>query len=536
MIIKGGVNLYNIRDKFKFIYALIFFISIIIITFAMRGQGDINFNNDNIVSCEFKWKISNEPENRISITHKVDEEMIKNKYLFFRSNNKDVDIYVDENKVYEYGDDAALFLLREWTWHIVEIKPEYLNKDIKIVNNSMEYLDGIDKINLSNDKISILAYIIYNELPSVIISIIFVFISVILLVFSLLTRKIIKNNKTVYLFILSTLVSIAFIINTNVVRLLFKNYNVLNLVSCEIIMLIPMGIILHYLDDKDNILPHIVEVMPVLNFVICNGLYLSKIFKLTDVIVVTKFMMIFEAVVFTISFFKKKFIKGIYDKKKGSIGFIIMSMLIIFDLIRNSKVEYRYYFYLSKLGIVFYVLTLVYDVFRETLDLFISAKNAEVYKKLAYNDILTGISNRLAFENSMEEIAKSYFICEKTLLIMIDINNLKYINDSQGHEYGDEYIIDNINYINKNIDSLGKIYRTGGDEFVIIASKNNKNILKKVFRDMENYISKNNNKINFAYGFAVFNDDIDETIYDTLKRADKNMYKNKEKIKRGVLF
>ena len=531
MIIKGGVNLYNMRNKFKIIYALIFFISIIIMAFTINKRESVNFNDDIVVNYEFNWNISNEFKYKTAITHIVDEEMIENRYLFFRSNNKDLEIYIDEDEIYEYGDDAALLLLREWTWHIVEIKPEYLSREIKIVNNCGECLSGIDKINLSKSKASILCYVLYNELPSIIISIVFVFISIILLIFSLLTRKIIKNNKMFYLSISAILVSIAFIINTNILRLILKNYEILNLVSCEIIMLIPMGIILHYLDDKDNRLPYVIEVVPILNFIVGNILHMLNIFKLGDVILLTKAVLIFEAIVFAINFIEKKFVKGSKDNKKASIGFIIMSILIILDLIRNSKMEYRYYFYFSKVGIVLYVLSLVYDVFRETLDLFIEAKNAEVYKKLAYNDILTGISNRLAFEKSIAEIAENYSVCEKTLLIMIDINNLKYINDTQGHEYGDKYIINNINYINHKIESLGDIYRIGGDEFVVIASRYNRDILDETFREMEKYISHNNKEINFAYGFAVFNDDIDETIYDTLKRADKNMYRNKNEIK-----
>lgn len=534
MIIKGGVNLYNMRNKFKVIYALIFFISIIIVGFTMEGKGSFDFNDNVVVNYEFKWNISNESNYRTAITHVVDEEMIENRYLFFRSNNKDVDIYIDEDEIYEYGDDAVLFLLREWTWHTVEIKPEYLGKEIKIVNNCGECLYGIDKINLSKSKTSILGYVVCNEMPSIIVSIVFVFISIILFVFSLLTRKIVKNNKMFYLSISAILVSIEFIINTNVFRLALTNYEVLNLVSCEIIMLIPMGIILHYLDDKDNRLPHVIEVLPILNFFAGNLLYLLGKFELVDVISLTKVVLIFEAVAFSINFIGNRFIRGEKDNKKATIAFIVMSMFIIFDLIRNCRVEYRYYFFLSKIGILLYVLSLVYDAFRETLDLFIEAKNAEVYKKLAYNDILTGVSNRLAFEKRIAEINENYSVCEKTLLIMIDINDLKYINDTQGHETGDKYIMNNINYISHKIDSLGDIYRTGGDEFVVIAPRNNRDILDDTFREMEKYISQNDKRINFAYGFAVFNDDIDHTIYDTLKRADKNMYRNKNKIKSKI--
>ncbi|MBE6047342.1 MAG: GGDEF domain-containing protein [Clostridium sp.] len=522
----------DLRDRFKFIYTLIFFISIIIIVFAIKGKGNFNidFFNDDIVNCENQWDVQKTPDNKALTVHVVDEQMIKNKFLFFRSNNKEVDVFIDEEKIYNYADDAVLFILREWTWHEVQIKEEYLGKKIKIINNCEQCKCGVDEIKLSKSKMSVLAYVIWDDIPSVIVSILFLFISILLITVYLLSLKIMKNDKMLYLSISSILVSIVFIINSKAVRLVFNNYDILNLVSCEIIMVIPMAIILHFLDDKNNKLPNTIKVIPILNFILGNILHLVEFFKLSDVILLTKILLIFETVAFLMYFFEKV-IKGIKNRKKANIAFIIISALMIVDFVKNCSVEYTYYFYFFKIGIFLYIVSLVYDVFKETLDLFILGKNIEVYKKLAYNDILTGVLNRLAFENDMEDIAKDNHRSKNVLLIMIDINDLKYINDSKGHEHGDKYIVDNINYINSNIDSLGTIYRTGGDEFVIISSNNNREILEYKFRIMQKNMLKEDNDINFAYGIAAFDSRIEDTIYDTLKRADKNMYINKNRIK-----
>jgi len=336
----------DLRDRFKFIYSLLFFISIIIIVFAIKGKGNFNidFFNDDIVNCENQWDVQKTPDNKALTVHVVDEQMIKNKFLFFRSNNKEVDVFIDEEKIYNYADDAVLFILREWTWHEVQIKEEYLGKKIKIINNCEQCKCGVDEIKLSKSKMSVLAYVIWDDIPSVIVSILFLFISILLITVYLLSLKIMKNDKMLYLSISSILVSIVFIINSKAVRLVFNNYDILNLVSCEIIMVIPMAIILHFLDDKNNKLPNTIKVIPILNFILGNILHLVEFFKLSDVILLTKILLIFETVAFLMYFFEKV-IKGIKNRKKANIAFIIISALMIVDFVKNCSVEYTYYFY-----------------------------------------------------------------------------------------------------------------------------------------------------------------------------------------------
>lgn len=534
MIIKGGLNLNNRRNKFKYLYALVFFISIAIIVLFVKQTGNINLSigNDDIVNYECQWRVSKDEGKETSINHTVDDKMIDNRFIFFRSSNKKVKVYVNDEEIYEHGDDAVLFPLSEWTWHVVEVKKEYFGKELRIVSNVHE----IDNIYLSKDKSDILGRVILNEMPSIVVSIVLIFISVMLIFVWLLTKNILKSNKVLYLFILSFLVSIGFIINTRIIRLIVENYDLLNGISCEIIMLIPMAIILHYLGDEDNRLPVIVEILPIVNFIVCNFLYLRGTLNFLQVLSITNGFLIVEAVIFSVNYLYRIIIRQEKERKKADIGFIIMGGFIIFDIVKYNFIESSDYFTISRIGILFYITTLAYDVLVEILQLFIVGKNAEIYRQLAYNDILTGLLNRFAFEEDMEKINKFHYKYKDTLLIMIDINNLKFVNDTMGHEEGDKYIIRNIKYIQEKVKSRGCIYRIGGDEFAIIALKQDMQELQEIFKDMENEMIKDSKKINFAYGFAAFDESLDENIHDTLKRADKVMYNKKNRIKMEEQF
>ena len=92
-----------------------------------------------------------------------------------------------------------------------------------------------------------------------------------------------------------------------------------------------------------------------------------------------------------------------------------------------------------------------------------------VTKELAYHDSLTGTKNKHAYVEKEEEM--NVFIREKKVtefsIILFDLNDLKAINDTYGHDVGDKYIIKTCemiaSYFNRD-----EIYRFGGDEFVLI--------------------------------------------------------------------
>lgn len=147
-------------------------------------------------------------------------------------------------------------------------------------------------------------------------------------------------------------------------------------------------------------------------------------------------------------------------------------------------------------------------------------------------DIQTGVKNRTAFQKEMDSYDKG---SKNAAIFVIDINNLKKINDVYGHKAGDQMILDAAKVINENFISIGKTYRIGGDEFCIICKEISKELAEKFLSSLDDLLIKvnenNQNKIVLAYGYSFYKKKESESIYSVFSRADNAMYIHKAKLK-----
>jgi diguanylate cyclase (GGDEF) domain len=96
-------------------------------------------------------------------------------------------------------------------------------------------------------------------------------------------------------------------------------------------------------------------------------------------------------------------------------------------------------------------------------------KNKENMKKLAYTDYLTELPNRAAFTEMLDNIMLTLRSEEIIGIMDIDLDNFKNINDTLGHSYGDELLIDVTYRLKQAMDENDYLARIGGDEFVILS-------------------------------------------------------------------
>ncbi len=161
----------------------------------------------------------------------------------------------------------------------------------------------------------------------------------------------------------------------------------------------------------------------------------------------------------------------------------------------------------------------------------IKALESEIFKELALKDVHTGLLNRNAFYQWLNN-EKQF---KNKGIIISDLNDLKKCNDTFGHDFGDEYIKSAGNILTQVFDAQN-VYRIGGDEFAIIVDDvdeidvNSK--IEHISVLVERYDSSSAKvKMAMALGFAVYDNKIDRNFTDTQKRADFEMYKNKKIIK-----
>ena len=162
-------------------------------------------------------------------------------------------------------------------------------------------------------------------------------------------------------------------------------------------------------------------------------------------------------------------------------------------------------------------------------DLFV--KKTDVENKLttaAETDPLTGFDNRYSYNKFLAEKNDS---SHSTCIFMLDINNLKYVNDTFGHDKGDELIKNSSIAIRETFmtGSTKNCYRLGGDEFVAIMD----NIEEK---DINNYLYKfqelqKKYNVSIATGYAYTSDVSIDGYEKLMTEADKRMYENKKEMK-----
>ena len=117
--------------------------------------------------------------------------------------------------------------------------------------------------------------------------------------------------------------------------------------------------------------------------------------------------------------------------------------------------------------------------------------------------------------------------------MVLDINNLKKVNDHLGHEYGDMLIRDACDLIQKGFGD-NEVYRIGGDEFVVILENEAVQQSSELVRNFDTGIvvfNRNNTKyeqkLQVARGIAFYDGEAGESYASVFRRADQAMYENK---------
>ena len=210
---------------------------------------------------------------------------------------------------------------------------------------------------------------------------------------------------------------------------------------------------------------------------------------------------------------------------------------------------YRYVFsadasedagYFLRIGILMYVVILFANSFNQIMKRMRIASEAEIMRQVAYTDALTRLPNRTAFldkEKELQDKVRSGAV-SRVLVCQFDVNNLKIVNDTYGHAYGDRHLIAAAEAIREAFGESGQCYRVGGDEFTLFMTKeplmeNFESCIEKMKQNQEEYSKKPDTKLTLelAYGQAFYDGKEIDSIEKAEQIADSNMYGKKTEMK-----
>lgn len=185
---------------------------------------------------------------------------------------------------------------------------------------------------------------------------------------------------------------------------------------------------------------------------------------------------------------------------------------------------------------------LVAEYIREELPIVI--RMFEMYQKtlmLSRYDGLTGLMNRRYFENIFEEkISRALYNKGQLLVVLFDLDGLKRVNDTYGHQAGDTYIKEFVATLKEAFEEPDVLARIGGDEFTGIFENvdlalliHKIEVIRQAFGERLLQSGNDTFKGGFSYGLSVYPDHSDN-MYELQKIADEKMYKDKQNRKRKL--
>ncbi len=169
----------------------------------------------------------------------------------------------------------------------------------------------------------------------------------------------------------------------------------------------------------------------------------------------------------------------------------------------------------------------------------LSEEHANAMAELAHKDALTGALNRNAYETEVQRL--DWHIADNKTrfgIVMADVNHLKKINDTYGHERGNR-AIKNVCYLLRGTFTTSTVYRIGGDEFVVLVEGDDYDAIEERIASFNEHIEELQEKpglnewdrTSASIGYALYEPNNDESVEQVFKRADIAMYARKVAMK-----
>ncbi|MCR5156112.1 MAG: GGDEF domain-containing protein, partial [Butyrivibrio sp.] len=149
--------------------------------------------------------------------------------------------------------------------------------------------------------------------------------------------------------------------------------------------------------------------------------------------------------------------------------------------------------------------------------------------RISMTDEMTRLFNRRCYD---EDLKKHRYNGMSTdfVIFSVDVNGLKKVNDTNGHAAGDELIKGAANCFSLAAGNLGKVYRTGGDEFMaIVHMEDPEGLRKEIQRRTADWKGILNDSLAMSVGYASYKDHPEASVDELERLADTDMYNEKEK-------
>ena len=472
--------------------------------------------------------------------------------LVYRSKDVYTRVLADDEVLYETSVlESALYNRSPGNlWNMLTIHPEDSAKCLELQIYMVYDTNAItvDSL-LLGDKAEIILGLFKDNMSGIIVSALLILIGIVLVVIDLFPYygRAKKNHSLFWVGVFAFLTGVWSLIETNVLQFCVSDMRILQLID-NMLMVVDSMPLLMYLDCEYQIFKY--KGMRILGYInvgyilLCVAVQYSNTGDLHHMLngavllmMTTDFVLFVWVIRMLLKLKKEK--KPILNCALQISGICSLWILGIAEAVRSMHADRMDRAGLVRVGMLLLCLFLAISSQIEAHKIVEQGLKYDLISKLAYSDGLTGLGNRTAYLEQLEAYVHSEKELEQIGIVYLDVNNLKTVNDEQGHEFGDELIRIAASIIADSFGHFGKAYRIGGDEFCVLMTgsdlqdryEKGRSIFRQLI-DEANQADWYSFKVQVAHGFAVCNDFTREKIDEAISVADSEMYENKLELKK----
>ncbi len=490
--------------------------------------------------------------NKVSIYHALPTITdMQTRTLALRTSYISFEVFLNDELYYSYGkysSDSPLTNSPGWGWHFIDIPAQAAGGIIRIDAQS-HYSDTSEGITESyyGKSAVILRDIILNNIVSLGLCSLLVFLGAVFMVLHMIFNKLLKiDTNLLYAGLFISITSIWSLHHTSIPLLFAENASLLNLFENMLLLILPIAIQIHI--ERTCTIKHRIPftlsyITLGLNFIVQLILCamdvsdFKSMLNITHIVILYSLIVMFEVIYNNRRTRIENGKKNFYDSFLYT-GYMFLIIGAVCDSMRAYTATVTDTSFCTRLALIVFAVAVGIKSLREISDYSRQHYVSEMIHTLAYKDALTNLGNRTAFTDTLDETELSKRHFETLAVFIFDVNYLKHVNDTYGHQQGDRLIISCADCINKIFSADCKIFRIGGDEFAAIYAGNlSYDTLRSrinSFNDAVSLYNANNItpfRLRVAVGVAFMNSSRTETMDELFKRADRIMYENKRAMK-----
>jgi diguanylate cyclase (GGDEF)-like protein len=481
------------------------------------------------------WRGSPLTGRTVVLSRRITEEIAHANSMMMRASQKAVTVFVDQEMVYRYDGNLGSRRIKipGYVNHFVWLEGPLVGKELRIetIAHSERTSGTFHEVFLGSRVSQIGALLAYDGFSLVVGLLILMTSAVVALLSLLLFRRLEVFHSALAFAGIEFCAGLWICGGSMSTQLLIHNQLVLLVAGVVAMFLLPVFltrfVTTMYHIPQSVFLGRIVLIFPV-GFIVGSLFQLAGVITYHDMLTPAAIVLLSYLIMlvwFSYSSYRqgnsavREFLVAIACLLASVIGELIL-LLLPFMTLLNALV--------LNMGIIAFGTVLLRQVLMLIMR-FVEKKGRDEYlEHLAHTDGLTGLPNRRAFEEHMERLRDTRR--QKGIgLVVFDVNDLKKINDEQGHAAGDERLRRIATQLSAWLGHIGSVYRIGGDEFAMICDERDpfaeKLIDERLVAGLD--LAFGTARLDEEGGFA--------TIDDVFKAADSRMYRHKAAMKAGFV-